>query len=130
MYSRLEPFLDEVIDDINASLNSTFPAFSDLGRDIGFRSTAEYTFFPDNYIRSVVCKGAAAKFYVMDEEGSPAAEQYMAEYSAALFIMTRDYIANVPDRFRSENTGSVVFDEKYRVGESPFDFDFWRTNYD
>lgn len=126
----MEIFLDEVIDDINDALNSKFPAFSDLGRDVSHRATAEYNYFPDKYIRSVVCKGVASKFYTMDEEGSPTAEQYAREYAAALFYMTRDYIELVPEEYRSDSTGSVIFDEKYRVGELPFSFDIWRTSYD
>ena len=127
VYSRMEIFLDEVIDDINTALNSTFPAFSELGEGMEFTGDAEYNFFPDKYIRSVVCKGAASKFYTMDEEGSPTAEQYASDYATALFIMTRDYLEQVPEAYRSENTGSVLFDEKYRTEEQPFDFDVWRT---
>lgn len=130
MYSRMEIFLDEVIDDINTALNATFPTFSELGDNIEFTGDAEYNFFPDKYIRSVVCKGAASKFYTMDEEGSPTAEQYAMEYSAALFYMTRDYLELVPEMYRSESTGSVIFDEKFRTGEHPFNFDTWRTDYD
>ena len=130
VYSRMEVFLDEVIDDINDALNSKFPTFSELGENIEYTGTAEYNFFPDKYIRSVVCKGAAAKFYTMDEEGIQTAEQYAREYAAALFYMTRDYIELVPEEYRSESTGSVVFDEKYRTDELPFNFGVWRTNYD
>jgi len=127
VYSRMEIFLDEVIDDINTALNSTFPAFSELGENVEFTGDVEYNFFPDKYIRSVVCKGAASKFYTMDEEGSPTAEQYASDYATALFIMTRDYLEQVPEEYRSDNTGSVLFDEKYRTEEQPFDFDVWRT---
>lgn len=126
VYSRMEIFLDEVIDDINASLNSTFPTFSDLGEGVEFTGDTEYSYFPDRYIRSVVCKGAASKFYTMDEEGSPTAEQYAMEYASALFLMTRDYLELVPEEYRSENTGSVLFDEKFRAGDTPFDFNTWR----
>lgn len=126
----MEIFLDEVIDDINIALNSKFPSFSELWDNIEFTGNAEYNFFPDKYIRSVVCKGAAAKFYTMDEEGSPTAEQYAMEYATALFYMIRDYIELVPEEYRSDSTGSVVFDEKYRAGELPFEFDIWRTSYD
>lgn len=122
----MEIFLDEVIDDINDALNSKFPSFSELEDNIEFTGNAEYNFFPDKYIRSVVCKGAAAKFYTMDEEGTPTAEQYAREYAAALFYMTRDYIEQVPEEYRSDSTGSVVFDIRQCSRDLPFDFDVWR----
>lgn len=130
VYSRMEIFLDEVIDDINTALNATFPAFSELQENIEFTGEAEYDFFPDKYIRTVVCKGAASKFYTMDEEGTPTAEQYAMEYASALYIMTRDYIEKVPEEYRSDSTGSVLFDEKYRIEELPFAFSIWGTDYD
>lgn len=123
----MEIFLDEVIDEINDALNSKFPTFSELEDNMEFTGNAEYNYFPDKYIRSVVCKGAASKFYTMDEEGSPTAEQYAREYATALFYMTRDYIELVPEEYRSESTGSIIFDEKYRTGELPFEFDTWRN---
>lgn len=126
VYSRMEIFLDEVIDDINTALNACFPTFSELGEYTGFTGDTEYDCFPDKYIRSVVCKGAASKFYTMDEEGSPTAEQYAMEYSTALFIMTRDYLEQVPEEYRSDSTGSVRFDFENRVETLPFEFDIWR----
>lgn len=60
-FTEMRLFLDEVIDDINAALNANFPVFSTLA------ANANYNFFPDRYIRSVVIVGAASKFYVTDE---------------------------------------------------------------
>ena len=69
MYSQLEVFFDEVIDDINAKLNSKFPAFSEFFDSSKLNSNEEYNCFPDKYIRTVVVVGAAYKFYCTDEEG-------------------------------------------------------------
>ena len=126
VYSRMKLFLDEVIDDINIALNSKYPTFSDLGDHVEYEGGVEYNFFPDSYIRSVVCKGAAAKFYTMDEEGSPTAEQYAREYATALFYMTRDYIEQVPEEFKADYTGSVLINEYAHCEPTPFNFGIWR----
>ena len=50
VYTRIKPFLDEVIDDINANLNSTFPTFSDLGESVEGGLVTDYNYFPEKYI--------------------------------------------------------------------------------
>lgn len=107
VYTRIKPFLDEVIDDINANLNSTFPTFSDLGESVEGGLVTDYNYFPEKYIRSVVIKGAAYKFYVMDEEGEQIAQMYNYDYQRALFHMVRDYIDQVPEEYQSDSTGSI-----------------------
>lgn len=108
-YRQLEPFLDEVIYDINSQLNSCFPAFSELEADI--TSEVDYNFFPEKYVRDVVVKGAAYKFYIMDEEGMQTADMYGYDYQNTLFVMTRDYIDFVPEEYDTEQTGSLVFEQ-------------------
>lgn len=125
LYKQLEPFMDEVIDDINAKLNSTFPTFSELNVEEVFSGNFDYNFFPERYIRNVVIKGAAYKFYIMDEEGSQVADMYGYDYQTALFLMMRDYIEKVPDEFRSDNTGSLMVDENYSQSRLPFHFKVW-----
>lgn len=110
-YPRLLPFLDAVIDDINTQLNSEFPSFSDLAIENYPTATDVYSFFPDKYIRSVVCLGAACKFYLTDEEGNLPPEGYETKYQENLFYMVRDYIEQVPLAYSSASTGGVVFDE-------------------
>ena len=90
-YNEVRPYLDKTIDDINTQLNSKYPVFSEL--PVG---TAEYTLFPDQFIRQVVIPGAAWYYYVADEEGSIAAQQYQQDYYKGLFIITRDLIYGVP----------------------------------
>lgn len=106
LYSELEPFLDEVIDEINAKLNTCYPAFSEF--DNTYSNYPNFDFFPEQYIRSVVVLGTAYKFYLMDEEGNPAAQQYGYNYKDALFIMERDYINLIPDLYRREGAGYVT----------------------
>ena len=104
-YLELRPHFDSVIDDINQQMNTTFPAFSELGN-----APIEYTAFPDRYIRSVVCLGAAVYFYVTDEEGGQPPAGYATKYRENVFYMTRDYLPLVPEEYQgSTETGSVGF---------------------
>ena len=115
VYQKLVPFFDEVIDDINSRLNSTYPSFSSLDITTLDTDTARYDFFPDHYLRSVVALGAAHKFYEMDEEGIVADEGYARKYEQNLFLMVRDHIDHVPKIFQSDSTGGLLFDEDYFV---------------
>lgn len=117
VYSYLEPFLDQVIDDINNQLDTTFPTFSELSEDYGdeFTGSFDYDFFPERYIRSVVIKGAAYKWYIMDEEAATVAEEYGLDYNNNLFVMLRDYLEHVPYEYRADNHGGVRFSPDYSV---------------
>jgi hypothetical protein len=95
-YLELKPHLDTVIDDINAQLNSTYPIFSKL--PVGVDA---YIYFPDEYIRSVVCYGAAYYFYLFDEEGAPTAMGYAQRYKQKMFEMVRDFLHAVPTIFQA-----------------------------
>jgi len=125
-YQKLLPFLDAVIDDINSELNATFPSFSSLAITGNPVDQDIYDCFPDRYIRSVVCLGAATKFYMMDEEGIVSAEGYEMTYQQNLFYMLRDYVEHVPAFFQSDSTGSVRYaEERYVENHLPFDFRIW-----
>ena len=106
-YQELEPFLDAVIDDINHELDTKFPAFSEFSYATYPEHYPDYDFFPDKYIRNVVIKGAAFKWYIMDEEGIQTAQQYGYDYQDALYYMLRDYLEDVPDEFREQHWSSV-----------------------
>ena len=106
-YTQLKRYMDAVIDDINDKLNSSFPTFSEV-EEHGFLN--EYNYFPDKYIRSVVIKGAAYKYYIMDEEGMATAEAYQYEYEDALFRMLRDYVDLVPEEYQADRPGAVTTD--------------------
>jgi hypothetical protein len=105
-YSAMIIHLDSVIDDINAKLNSTFPAFSEFNSSI-HPNYPDYNFFPDRFVRSVVILGAAFKFYTTDEEGSQSAVTYGLEYNNALFVMQRDYSNAIPTEYQALNQGYV-----------------------
>lgn len=111
VYQKLVPFYDAVIDDINDRLSSTYPSFSQLDFHELDDATAEYSFFPDKYIRSVVALGAAHKFYMMDEEGQTYDTAYEAAYERNLFFMMRDHIDHVPKIYQSDTTGGVLINE-------------------
>lgn len=125
VYSRLEPFMDEVIDDINEKLNSTYPSFSSLRAVDAFSGETDYNYFPETYIRKVLIKGAAYKFYIMDEEGMQTADMFGYDYQNALFMMMRDYIEKVPEEYRADYTGGLRVDENYSQSQVPFDFRIW-----
>lgn len=111
-YREMRPFLDHVIDDINTTLNSKFPVFSELGE-----YDNEYSFFPDRYLRSIVVPGAAWYYYVMDEEGGAAAMQYQADFQRGLFFMLRDYLQQVPEEYQQDSLqGSITFPCEERTG--------------
>lgn len=127
VYSRIEEFLDSVVDDINTKLNSTFPAFSDLRLESSFDADLDYNYIPEKYIRSVVIPGAAYKFYIMDEEGMATAEQFGYDYEKNLFMMMRDYMDQVPEEYQAVSKGSVIIQEDMTAFPTPFCFeDIWR----
>ena len=105
LYSQLEVFLDEVVDDINAKLNSKFPSFSTVYTADALKNDVGYDYFPEKYIRSVVVTGAAYKFFCTDEEGLPTAQQYAFDYNTNLFIMERDYSNQVPEEYQASEQG-------------------------
>lgn len=108
VYSELETFLDQVIDDINHDLDTCFPVFSEFNMETYPDRYPDYNFFPEQYIRNVVIKGAAYKFYVMDEEGIPTAQMYQYNYQDQRFYMLRDYLEEVPDEFRRKGASAVA----------------------
>lgn len=127
-YNKLLPFLDAVIDDINSKLNSTYPAFS-VACPVDALSENHnlvYNCFPDSYIRSVVCIGAASKFYMMDEEGIVSSEGYEMKYQENLFYMMRDFVDHVPQFYQSDSTGGFhQAEERYVENHLPYDFKIW-----
>ena len=101
-YSQLVIHLDKAIDEINSQLNSTFPAFSELAP-----GKAEYDYFPDQYIRSVVLPGAASFYFTTDEEGIMTAPQYAMDFQRGIFVMLRDYFNQVPEEYQSNTTKAI-----------------------
>ena len=101
-YSELRPFMDCVIDDINSQLNACYPTFSSL------EASGEYVAFPDKYIRSVIVPGTAWYYYVVDEEGTPTAQQFSGDYSRNLFIMQRDMLYNVPEEYQADSLQGTI----------------------
>lgn len=109
-YEMLKGFMDDVIDDVNARLNSTFPVFSDFNMQ-DHPQYPNYNFFPDRYIRQVVIVGAAYRFYITDEEGIDTARTYGYQYEAGLYLMERDHLDQIPEEYQGDTTGSVVLDD-------------------
>lgn len=103
--SELQIWLDTVVDEINAKLNTKFPVFSELGDDV-----AEYTAIPDKYIRTVIIPGTAYYFYTTDEEGAMVAPEYKEAYYRNLFYMERDFMQLIPPEFlESDLQGTIDF---------------------
>ena len=104
-YSALLPYLDAVVDDINSKLHTKFATFTEIN-PTGVGGATDYTEFPDKYIRTVVCVGAAWRWYVDDEEGIDTAVSLKQQYDNNLFVMVRDYGPLVPEGKKADdNTG-------------------------
>lgn len=98
--------LDFAIDEINDTLNSTYPTFSEL---LAKEPEAkEYAFFPDRYIRRAVISGAAWNYYVVDEEGLQTSLQYQVDFEKGKFIMQRDMLYNIPAEYQAPETKGYV----------------------
>lgn len=126
-FNQMTPFLDQVIDEINDKLNTTFPAFSEFDPNTHV-DYPDYNFFPDMYIRSVVCVGAAFYFYITDEEGVNAAPMYQEMYRTALFRMERDYLPKIAEIWKKpEPTGYLPDPFAYGIATGDYydrhDFD-------
>lgn len=103
--SELQVWLDTVVDEINAKLNTKFPVFSELGDDV-----AAYTAIPDKYIRTVIIPGTAYYFYTTDEEGAMVAPEYKEAYYRNLFYMERDFMQFIPPEYlESDLQGTIDF---------------------
>lgn len=127
--TELLMYMDSVIDDINAQLNSTFPTFSEVIAEEGVNDP-DYQYIPDKYLRSVVVVGAAVKYYEADEEGNPSATAYVQDYKQQLFYMLRDFSFSIPEEYRAENQGFIPLSDSklnspgLRLGSNvPFDVD-------
>jgi hypothetical protein len=107
-FSQMSRHLDRAVDDINQQMNSKYPVFSEFAEG-AFPDWPDYNFFPDVYIRTVVCIGAAYKYFTADEEGIATATAYGWEYKDGLFRMVRDYIDFVDPDYQDNTTlGSVT----------------------
>ena len=117
------PHLDFAIDEINDTLNSIYPTFSELLAEEP--EATEYSFFPDRYIRRTVISGAAWNYYVVDEEGLQTSIQYQADFEKGKFVMQRDMLYNIPEQFQaSVHRGFVVGDsDNDTVGERGLEVD-------
>jgi hypothetical protein len=109
-YSALVPYFDAVIDEINSKLHSCFKTFSEVN-STGLGNVTEYTEFPDKYIRTVVCVGAAAMWYTDDEEGIETATALHQQYINNLFIMMRDYGPLVPEDKKRKDKGGFLAEQ-------------------
>ena len=102
-------YIDRVIDDINAQLNTCFPTFTEFSdENSGLSGTLlDYTPIPDKYIRTVIVPGAAFKYYTTVEEGGMAAPKYEEDFRQGLFYMLRDYSFSVPAEYRADEQGYI-----------------------
>lgn len=107
--SEMYSYIDRVIDDINAQLNTCFPTFTEFREQNSGASglLLDYTPIPDKYIRTVIIPGAAFKYYTTDEEGAYAAPKYEEDYKQGLFYMVRDFSFSVPEEYQNDDQGYV-----------------------
>ena len=104
--NEMLPHLDFAIDEINDTLNSVYPTFSEMLEQNP--EAKEYSFFPDRYIRRAVISGAAWNYYVVDEEGLQTSPQYQAAFEKGKFIMQRDMLYSIPDKYKASETKGYV----------------------
>lgn len=107
--------MDSVIDDINATLNTIFPTFSEVIAKEGVNNP-DYQAIPDKYLRSVVVVGAANKYYEVDEEGNASAQMFAQDYRQQLFYMLRDYSMAIPQDYRAETVQGVIALDNEKLG--------------
>ena len=106
-----------MIDTINSTLSTKFPVFSEFTA-AAYPQYPNYNFFPDKYIRSVVCLGAARNFYMTDEEGALSVPAYEQQFQQNLFLMLRDYSELVPEEYRDYDRGALI-DPNHTKAPSP-----------
>lgn len=108
--SEMLSYMDAVVDEINARLNSKFPTFTEFKEaNAGLNAEfLDYTAFPDKYIRTVVIPGAAFKYYTTDEEGGYSSPKYEEEYNTGLFYMVRDFSFSIPEEYQADEQGYVT----------------------
>lgn len=122
-FKEMLPHLDFAIDEINETLNSVYPTFSEL---LSKEPEAkEYALFPDRYIRRVVIPGAAWNYYVVDEEGLQTSMQYQIDFEKGKFTMQRDMLYNVPKEFQAPDTQGYIIGDRANdtVGERGIEVD-------
>lgn len=107
-FQDIEHLLDRVLDDINGELESTYPSFSSFVDDLETPLDANYNFFPEKYIRSVVIIGVAYYYYQEDEEGESAAGSFNQSYRSAMWKFKRDFTMKVPVEYQSDQEGFVT----------------------
>ena len=116
--SEMLSYMDRVVDDINARLNTTFPTFTEFKEqqfdyertDDSTLADLDYTAIPDKYIRTVIIPGAAFKYYTTDEEGGYSSPKYEEDYKQGLFYMQRDYSFKIPEEYRADEQGFIDMD--------------------
>lgn len=130
-YDEIVPYLDAVINEINADLSSKFPIISSFNAtqfpgykaelytsydakgnliiDTAKQNTVynNYDCFPDKYIMSVLIPGAAFKWFSVDEEGASTAPLFQQEYEKGRFEMVRDYMDLVPYEYVNDLSGAI-----------------------
>lgn len=101
-------YMDKVVVDINNRLQARFPTFTEAKSLPGFNG--DYNFFPDRYILGVVIPGSAYYFYTDEEEGERVASTFESEYASGLFVMSRDFLSQVPEIFQNTSGGFLDMD--------------------
>lgn len=103
-FAQMVEYLDSVVDEINEDLMAKYPTFTEFTQEDFPDDWPNYTFFPEKYVRNVVCKGAAFKYFTADEEGIATAQNYGWEYKDAKFKMQRDMLDLVPTEYQDVDT--------------------------
>lgn len=129
-WAQLQLYVDNVIDDINYTLNACYPTTAEMDAFILANSQADVpsnlyskdlldygrwnddilSILPYSVVHRVIIVGAALKWLTADEEGLNTAPEFTQEYTKALFALQRDFCNKVPAKYQAINQGFVYND--------------------
>ena len=139
-WAQLQLYVDNVIDDINYTLNACYPTTAEMDTFIRANSQAEnpdnlnsedlidyrnwnndiLSILPYSVVHKVVIVGAALKWLTADEEGLNTAPEFTQEYTKALYALQRDFCNKVPAKYQAMDQG-FVYNDAINKGISFYD---------
>lgn len=129
-WAQLQLYVDNVIDDINYTLNACYPTTAEMDTFIRANSQADkpdnlnsedlidyrnwnngtLSILPYSVVHKVIIVGAALKWLTADEEGLNTAPEFTQEYTKALYSLQRDFCNKVPAKYQAMEQGFVYND--------------------
>lgn len=122
--------LDAGIMEINSYMSTKFPLVSEIITDESSPETTysyraggkDVPFFPDKYFLNIVIPFAAAELLTIDEEFGESFSKYKMQVEENLFIMVRDELHNINNKFVEDYKGVYFADPDPQFKENPEQF--------